>query len=96
MLNRQRHGQIVNQLDEEWKGFRAVSCSVRNGKGSWHFDLFTQLVNQSAVVFISVEWELSAIVNFYKEKGDSLERENYRGLKLTGVILNISETRGGP
>ena len=32
---------------------------------------------------IPAEREFTIIVNYYKGKGDSLEKENYRGLKLT-------------
>ena len=32
---------------------------------------------------IPAEWEFTIIINYYKGKGDSLEKENYRGLKLT-------------
>ena len=53
--------------------------------------MITDLVNQITVQgVISAEWQL--IVNCYKEKGDALERENYRGgLKLTDQILKIAE-----
>ena len=32
---------------------------------------------------IPAEWEFTIIINYYKGKGDSLEKENYRRLKLT-------------
>ena len=32
---------------------------------------------------IPAEWEFTIIINYYKRKGDSLEKENYRRLKLT-------------
>lgn len=45
--------------------------------------MITDLVNQITVQgVISAEWQL--IVNCYKEKGDALERENYRG----GIEIN--------
>ena len=37
------------------------------------------------------EWELNIIVNCNEEKGDVLERVNYRGLKLTDQYLTITE-----
>ena len=46
-------------------------------------DIITNLVNQIIVK--------EAIVNWYKGKGDSLERGKYRGLKLTDQILQIAE-----
>ena len=37
------------------------------------------------------DWELSYTLNLYKEKGDSLERESYRGLKLLDHVMKIME-----
>ena len=51
----------------------------------------TDLLNQIIVGVLGAEWELSTIVNCYKEKGDSLEKENYRGLELTDQILKIAD-----
>ena len=54
-------------------------------------DMITALVNQIAVQgVISAEWKLKSTVNCYKE-GSVLERENYRGLKITDQILNIAK-----
>ena len=53
-------------------------------------DMMTDLVNQIIVeCVISAKWKLSTIVNFYKIKGDPLERGTNRGLKLTKQILEI-------
>ena len=50
--------------------------------------MIVDLVNQVIVKkIISIEWELSTIVNCYKGKGDAPKRGNYRGLKLTDQIL---------
>ena len=35
------------------------------------------------------DWEQSFIVCLYKDKGDALERGNYRGLKLTEEIMKV-------
>ena len=51
----------------------------------------TDLLNQIIVGVLGAEWELSTIANCYKEKGDSLEKENYRGLELTDQILKIAD-----
>ena len=37
------------------------------------------------------DWEQNFIVCLYKGKGDALERENYRGLKLTEQIKKVLE-----
>ena len=54
--------------------------------------MITDVVNQIIVEgIVPAEWELSTIVNFYKEKGDAVERGNHQGLKLTDHILKIAE-----
>ncbi len=40
---------------------------------------------------IPADWEESFIMCLYKGKGDSLDRGNYRGLKLTEQVLKIIE-----
>ena len=42
-------------------------------------------------VAIPAEWELSTIVKCCKEKGNSLDKRNYRGLKITNQILKIAQ-----
>ena len=37
------------------------------------------------------DWEQSFIVCLYKGKGDALERDNYRGLKLTEQVMKVLE-----
>ena len=54
--------------------------------------IITDLVNQIIVEgVIPAETELSTIVCCYKEKEDSLEKGNCRGLNLTDQILQIAE-----
>ena len=38
---------------------------------------------------VSVDWRDSIIVNFYKSKGDALDRGNYRGLKLADHVMKL-------
>ena len=40
---------------------------------------------------IPSEWEESYIVSLYKNKGDALERGNYRGLKLIDQVMKVLE-----
>ena len=40
---------------------------------------------------IPAEWEESYTVSLYKGKGDALERENYRGLKLIDQVMKVLE-----
>ena len=40
---------------------------------------------------VSSDWEHSFIVCLYKDKGDGLERGNYRGLKLTEQVIKVLE-----
>ena len=63
--------------------------------------MIADLVNHIIVEgIISIEWELSTIVNYYKGKGDALERGNYGGLKVIDQILKkvtveIDKATGG-
>ena len=38
-----------------------------------------------------VDWESSLMVNVFKQKGDSMECSNYRGIKLTEHLLKVLE-----
>ena len=40
---------------------------------------------------IPQDWHSSVIVNCFKDKGDALERGNYRGLKLVDQVMKASE-----
>ena len=51
----------------------------------------TVLENQIMVGVIPAESEISTIANYCKGKGNSLQRGNYRGLKLTDQILKKVE-----
>ena len=72
-------------------GPSAVVSEMVKTTGEAGVDMITDLANQIIVGVIPVEWELSTIVNCYKGKENSLERENYRKLKLTDQILKIAE-----
>ena len=37
------------------------------------------------------EWDVSFIISLFKNKGEALDRDNYRGLKLTEHELKIVE-----
>ena len=40
---------------------------------------------------IPTDWQESYIVNLYKGKGDTLNRGNYRGLKLIDQVMKVLE-----
>ena len=40
---------------------------------------------------IPTDWQKSFIVNLYKGKGDALNRDNYRGLKLIKQVMKVLE-----
>ena len=40
---------------------------------------------------IPTDWQESFIVNLYKGKGDALNRDNYRGLKLIEQVMRVLE-----
>ena len=59
-------------------------------------DMGTSMIRDLAVANIRdgkvpSDWEQSFIVCLYKEKGDALERGNYRCLKLTEQVMKILE-----
>ena len=57
---------------------------VKSGNEAYNdkiIDLIQQIIGEE---IIPAEWELSDIVNYYKEKGDFFNRESCRGVKLTG------------
>ena len=51
-------------------------------------DLATASIHDGKV---PTDWEQSSIVCLYKDKGDALDRGNYRGLKLTEQAMKILE-----
>ena len=51
-------------------------------------DLATAIIRDGKV---PTDWEQSFIVCLYKGKGDALDRDNYRGLKLTEQAMKILE-----
>ena len=55
-------------------------------------DMIAKLISQITVRVIPAEWELGTIVDYYNRKWGTLERGNYRGLKLTDQIPKIDET----
>ena len=59
-------------------------------------DMGASMIRDLAVAIIRdgkvpSDWEQSFIVCLYKGKGDALERDNYRGLKLTEQVMKILE-----
>ena len=59
-------------------------------------DMGASMIHDLAVAIIHdgkvpSDWEQSFIVCFYNGKGDTLERGNYRGLKLTEQVMKILE-----
>ena len=68
-----------------------VSKMVKGGRET-EFDMIIGLVNRIIVEgIIPTELEISTIVNYFKGKGGSIERRNYRELKLTDQVLEIAE-----
>ena len=75
---------------------RKVAGSEMNGNSSrrsrhWH-DHWSNKSEYCSEV-IPREWELSTTLNCYKGKGDALDGENYRGLKLKHQILKFIKQR---
>ena len=77
---------------------RESISKMKNGKAEEMSVVVTEIAKTAEEAGIgmitrsySSRMELSTIVNCYKRKGDSLERRNYRGLKLTDQILKTTE-----
>ena len=73
---------------------RKVAGSEMNGNSSrrsrhWH-DHWSNKSEYCSEV-IPREWELSTTLNCYKGKGDALDGENYRGLKLKQILKFIKQ-----
>ena len=70
-------------------GIVAEMLAVSGEKG---VDLLTSLTE---CVFsngaIPTDWQESFILNLYKDKGNALEKGNYRGLKLTDQVMKLVE-----
>ena len=96
---------IVKESISTWRmngkaarGSNIVSEMVKTA-GEAGVDMIANLISQITLGVSPAEWELGTIVDHYKRKGGTLERGNYRGLKLTDQILKIDErvhkTTGG-
>ena len=51
-------------------------------------DLIEEIISEGC---IPSDWQESYIVNLYKGKGDALNRDNYKGLKLIEQTMNVLE-----
>ena len=69
-----------------------IIAEMLEASGEEGVELATQLAE---AVFGSSEipkdWEESFILNFFKGKGEALDRGNYRGLKLTDQVMKLLE-----
>ena len=73
-------------------GPTGVAAEMIQNAGEAGFKLIHQLIN--AIIkheVIPKDWESSYIINCYKGKEDSMERGNYRGLKLLDQVLKVME-----
>ena len=83
-----REKDMVRESISKMKNGKAAGPSdvvseIVKTAGEAGVDMIKDLVNQIIVEgSIPAEWEPSTIVNCYKEKANSLERGNYKGLKL--------------
>ena len=73
-------------------GPSGIIAEMLKAAGEVGIELLTELTE---VVFcngvIPTDWQESFILNLYKGKGDTLERRNYRGLKLTDQVMKLLE-----
>ena len=73
----------------EISGLSGILSGMIKAAGEAGVDMITDLINQIIVEGIFPEELELSTVNCFKRKRDSLEKGNYRELKLTGHILKI-------
>ena len=73
-------------------GPSGIVAEMLKASGSVGLEVLAHLVKSViAEGVVSADWRDSIIVNLYKDKGDALDRENYRGLKLTDHVMKLVE-----
>ena len=82
---------ISKMKNGESAGPLSLVSKMLKTAGDSGVNMIRDLVNQITLGVIHAEWQFTTIVNYYKGKGDPLERGNYRGLKITDHILKIAE-----
>ena len=71
-------------------GPSGVLSEMVKATGKAGVGMITDLLNQIIIEgVIPAEWKLSTVVNCYQGKSGSLERGNYREVKLTVQIMRI-------
>ena len=88
--------KIVKAISKMKSGKEAgppgIAVEILNASSKTGIYLVMELANY--IVYdgvVPADWEVSSIVNNYKEKGDALEWGNYRGLKLPEHIRKVVE-----
>ena len=66
-----------------------VAAEMLKGAGETGIEMITDLTNQIVRGVIPENWDLSAIVDCYKGKGEALDRDNYRS--LVDQVLKVVE-----
>ena len=84
--------ESINKLkNRKAAGPSGVVSEVMKAAEKAAVDIIPDLVNQIKIKgVILAEWELRTIVSFFRGKGESLERGNYRLQKLTVEILKLA------
>ena len=72
-------------------GPSGVVPKMVNVAGEAGVDVITCLVNQIIVGVIPERWNPGTILECYKGKEDYFKKRNYKGLKLTDLLLKITE-----
>ena len=71
-------------------GMSDIVAEMVKASGDTGIELITSLANQIMKDgVIPQDWQSSVIVNCFKGKGDTLERGNYRGLKLVDQVMKV-------
>ena len=61
--------------------FEQIWAASKNGIAFIH-----ELTNSVLVDVFPEDWDKSILLSLFKDRGDALDRNSYRGLKLTEVI----------
>ena len=73
-------------------GPSGIVAEMLKASGSVGLEVLAHLIKSViAEGVVPADWRDSIIVNLFKGKGNALDRENYRGLKLTDHVMKLVE-----
>ena len=83
---------VLHMKSGKAAGPSGIVVEMLKAAGDCIFPLLTNLINSIILTHaVPDDWDRSYIINLFKGKGDSLDRGNFRGLKLLEVVQKIME-----